>query len=790
MVCVCGRAVSLEAAGTFFERNGRRFVLLRSYEFKTAVGWHVNNPMEKPNEEICLVGWGGKAPTTEVKLPAGKYYVYVRSKMVTARTYEQNKSVRSSAPGAGVRISIDNTTCDKIFGQKPLLMEKTRGRPMLLPNDRFYRWEKSVRSIKIRRDGIYTLQISRVKPQSQTPSQVVAILLTNEVLHHLPERDMTARRMWRSLHRVNSVTLYRIPKKLFIKETARAIKYRGGDNFGLGLFYADGYQAQPWEYYSFREFPEMFKDDPGIKKKLQAGVRRNLNALREKIARKKKKYKCVIANANLIHLPYWARERFFKCYPDCNPRYMRQYLRKQGFDPKYPIHLCALSEEAEKLTVGMVDELFANVPLDGLMLTIGDNSGQWKCRNKEHKHYKEYLNRRQKIKASRKKPSGVNAGAVDWHYYDMEYAEKAMLNIIKWTYTGMKKHRRKPLLMLRAWSGPGLFLMNESRRDAFVEKIYKIVPKEDFFIVSKHSAPPSWDYCWRPAAYSPIFSQKSVQKFAILGWGESQGSKSIVPVSIWYDCPDIIQRDIKKLAALGMMVANGIGYGDSYPEQELTHVAGGCLLRDPQLDLDALKKRWAKYRYGKKAGAHVLAAIQYGPKVLEKHTLYHEGREQMDSIHFLSVSGKTRYRQQRAVPPWLKTVNKGNYAKLQQRLDATADAMAMLKEIKAAQKLRPNDEMIEICARKAQATVHLAGWFRDFHHAYLHRRMYFELKDKDRDAALTHVRQGLELYKSAFVELDKYACTSPPFGMLGDFYNKMLKATRGWQKKMQNIAKK
>ncbi|MCD4825551.1 MAG: hypothetical protein K8S55_13225, partial [Phycisphaerae bacterium] len=420
--------------------------------------------------------------------------------------------------------------------------------------------------------------------------------------------------------------------------------------------------------------------------------------------------------------------------------------------------------------------------------TIGDNSGQWKCRNKEHKHYKEYLQRKKEGKISG--PKKHLAGAVERSYYDMEYAEKAILNIIKWTYTGMKKHRKKPLLMLRAWSGPGLFLMSDSRRDAFVEKIYKIVPKEDFFVVSKHSAPPSWDYCWRPAAYSPIFNQKSVQKFAILGWGESQGSKSIVPVSIWYDCPDIIQRDIKKLAALGMTVANGIGFGDSYPEQELTHVAGGCLLRDPDLNLDALKKRWAKYRYGEKAGAHVLAAIQYGPKILDKHTLYHEGREQMDSLHFLSVSGKTYYRQQRAVPPWLKTVNKGNYDKLRQRLDATADAEAMLKEIKAAQKLRPNDEMIEICARKAQATLHLAKWFRDFHHAYLHRRMYLELKDKDRDAALTHVREGLKLYKSAFVELDKYACTAPPFGMLGDFYNKMLKATKGWQKKLQDIASK
>jgi hypothetical protein len=618
-------------------------------------------------------------------------------------------------------------------------------------------------------------------------------LLAQKPLRHIPDRDATPKRLQRSLEMQNSLALYDVPNKLLIQTTPRAIPYRNGDNISLLTFYADGYNAepaQPWELYSFREFPEMFKNNAELEKELKEGVRRNLEALRLKALDKKAHCKYLIANMNLLHIPYWARERFFKCYPSCNPKYIRRHFSEKGF--KYPIHPCALSKEAEKLTVGMVDELFANLPLDGLILTIGDNSGNWQCYNDEHKHHKDFLkqseenNNKEKNTKSTRTTAGAGPGGL--YYPDMDYAEKAMLNIIKWVYAGMKKHREKPILLLRAWAGPGLFIGDDSRCNAFLEKVYKIVPKEDFFVVCKHASPPSMDYCWKPASYSPLFNHKSLQKFAILGWGEDQGAKSIVPVSIWYDWPDIIQRDIKWLSAHGMMgTPMGISFSGSRPEQELSHVAAGCLLRDPDLDLKALKKRWATYRFGEKAGAHVLAAIEYGPKILEKHTLYHKGEEQMDSLHFLSLDGKSHYRNQRAAPPWLKVVNQENYQELRERLDATAAAEAMLQEIKLAQKLRPEDEMIELYVRKAQATVYLANWFRDFHHAYLHRRMYFELKDKNRDASLEHVRQGLKLYKSALAELALYANTSPSFGVLGDMYNKMLKATNGWSDRMRKI---
>lgn len=753
-----------------FSRNGEQFLLVKAKDLSAAAGWKLETP-SAPHEEPQISGTGNSPLTVEIELPAGTYYLYVRGRMVTAYSFDKNESAKTAAAGAGYRISIDNDKNANVFGAEPILYEKVKGRLRRPPGNGgySYKWQKGHSPIEVKKSGKHSLRIVRADPNSRTPIKIAAILLTTRTNFRLPEPHVTAKRLGRSLNMKNSLALYAFPRELLVKETPRAIPYRSGDNITLVTFHGEGYgigPAKPWELYSFKEFPEMFMDDPELKKKALEGVSRNLAALREKTLKIKKTSRYAIANVNLIHVPFWAQEKLLRLHPDADPKYYRKRFYKR------PTHLCALSKEAEKLTIGMISELFANVPLDGLMLTMGDNTGYWQCVNPQHQHHKDWLKRVPDPRQRRKMR------------YDPIYSEQAFLNIVKWVYEGMKKHRKRPILLLRSWGGPGRVFKDDERRKNFLTRIN--IPAEDFFLTCKHSTPPSMDYCWKPASYAPIMA-KAVNKFAILGWGEDAGTKSMIPVTIWYDWPDIIQRDVKHLAALGVKGTMGIDCSSSVPEQELSHLAVGCVLRDPDLDLAALKLRWAEFRFGKKAGAHVLAAIEYGPKIMEKHTLWHEGRGQMASIHFLSTTGRTHYRVRRAVPPWMKTVNGQNYRKLQERLNATDQAEAMLREIKAAQKLRPDDEMIELYVQKAQATVHLARWFRDYHHAYLHRMMYLNLKKKNRPAALKHIRQGMKLYESALKEVEKYAKVSPPYGILGFYYMIMHRETSRWFDKMRDL---
>lgn len=775
------------------ERDGDRFVVIGAENFPQAKDWCLQRGTDLYGEP-CLIGKGEKPLTVSLNLPAGVYYPLVRSRYYVCYLPDKRrfKRMRKSAAEAMCSLAIDGVKSQTAFGgslwrpwtanyYKRLNLGRYYGlvgdrsyldRLDYTSRERGYRW-KNGKAIKVAKDGRHVISIARLNPRGPLAARVSGIVLTTKADFRLPEYHVTAKRLKRSLTMDNSLALYKMPLHLHVKPGQRAFRYRSGENFAMVDFRAEGRRARPWEYYSFEGWPkDVFGNDPEFEKKVKAGVRRNLAILREKTTKARNAGKFTIVNMNLMYIPRWASKSLRKLYP--------QAMGEVN-------NFCGVSPQAKKLLRCMVSEMFANVPLDGLQLTMGDNGGCWECNNPEHQHFKNFIKRVGDVEKHKILMSGRKSKTP--RIYDHEYAEQTFYNILTSAYEGMKQHRKKPILLVRLWGGFDRVMNDDARRDAFLARLYKIIPKEDLFLVCKHGAPPSSDYCWKPAGYSPLFCRPG-NTFAILGWGEDQKTKCPFPISIWYDWPNIIQRDLKflrKQGCNGTMGAGGFGRG-GYPEQELSHLATGSLLRDPDLDLDAFKKRWAKYRFGSKAGKHVLEAIEYGPKILEKHTLIHEGPGQYQSIHCMALNGLEWSRISRT-PSWLKTVDESNYRKLRKRLDATPQAKAMLREIKIAHKLRPNDEMIEYYCWKARATLHLANWFRNYHHAYLHFRMYQNLREKNRKMAIGHVKEALKLYESALIELEKYSA-GPPYGLLGCYCHEMRRETDAYVRMLSEIARK
>lgn len=512
---------------------------------------------------------------------------------------------------------------------------------------------------------------------------------------------------------------YKMPLHLVRKVGKAAIKYRGGDNYKMFTSW------RPTPYLATLEnIPGVYGGDPEYKKKIHKMIKDNQETLRKKILKGKKNgiELCMMAR-NIIHVPRWASKNFFRAHPEAHPVSSRPRIagikerKKKRTIAKAAPYLCPDHPLAMKILKAQIQEPMRAIPeINAVIIVLGDNGGNVSCGNPKHKHDKF--------------PGGFD-----------EWEKDAAVRAINTVYKAMKEVNPKAVLIVRLWC-QARFLLAE------YEKYRHRLP-DDIIWGCKHSAPPAGDYCWNPQEYTPALKKFS-HIFSLFGWGENRGIKSGHPTAILYACPEIIQRDVKHFTDTGRLAIASV-YGSMFPEQELQALAAKSCVWNPNFDMQKLKEDWARYRFGD-AGKLVLKALSYSPKAMAKLTLYQKGQWATNSLQIARWNNsKGYYPQTKPTPKWMRNPDIEKLDWVENRLEARDLIEKMIINLKKAQNMRPNDEMIRFYVRKAEQSLEVARMFRGYHLGMVYYNLAYKAKDYYPAGAKMYQTKALGLLNEARV---------------------------------------
>ncbi len=450
-------------------------------------------------------------------------------------------------------------------------------------------------------------------------------------------------------------------------------------------------------------------------------IKREQRKVREKVEEARKLNLEVIFNLNVLSFfpsATYLRRKFFEKFPEANPWFLG-YAEEE----EVPTSICPEHSLYLRMVASQIKELLSLYPeVKFIMLTIDDNGGYIRCRNPSHKHknYERIINR-----------------------------ERKAIEIINTVYE-IGTSLQKIYLLLRCW-GATLFLKNKRK----FQKYAPLLPKERVIIMGKLNAPPSIDNAPLSSRLNP-----GLEYWPSVGisasWGEDGGRYNFLPLLYLYSNPRKIQRDLQRLVINGK-VKLFISYVGSLPTQELDSLVLNSSRFSPFFSLSALKKEWAKYRFGK-GGELVIKGLSLTPKILKKLTFYHRGRLQRNSLHLVIWGGVRSGESVFQVPPpkWMVEFKESELGDLKERVDATSIAKDIIFYFEKARELEPENEWIKLFLEEAYLTYNLTQYFKWYHWAFLEYVLFLKYQKKDPQKASSHLQNSLSFWINTYDFIKKY----------------------------------